>query len=184
MSADASKLLADPNPEITLDQLAVELNELAKIRDNARLAFCKRLALAYLMIVGHRPVVGASRDSAKFYEWVDRKIRAANGKQYTRSTIQTYVCVGFSKNSEKMQRQRDAVATVSVERNRLFSSAVRREMATDNPPKAIPVIELKKQGMPTDVAREVNALMTAWEQASSQARSQFMYIVTGKRIAA
>jgi hypothetical protein len=44
--------------------------------------------------------------------------------------------------------------------------------------------KLKAQGMPTDVAREVNVLMTAWEQASSQARSQFMYMITGKRIAA
>ena len=31
--------------------------------------------------------------------------------------------------------------------------------------------------------REVNALMTAWEHASTEARSQFIYMVTGKRVA-
>jgi hypothetical protein len=183
MTHDLSKFLADPKPGITLDELAKELNELAKIRENSRLAFCKRLAVVYLMIVGHPPRQ-SSKDGRGFYEWCAAKIRSANGKQYTYSTLKTYIQLGFAKNPERFLRGMDESSHKSRERTRQIVVAVRRAVTTDTPPKVIPITKLKAQGMPTDVAREVNVLMTAWEQASSQARSQFMYIVTGKRIAA
>lgn len=183
MTAELSKFLGDPNPGITLDQLASELNELAKIRDSTRLAFCKRLALAYLMIVGHTPRKGC-RDATPFYKWCSDKIRSANGKQYTFHTIGNYLKVGFAKNPQKLMRDRAALSNKSLEISRGIGSAVKRAVMTDAPPRVIPITKLKAQGMPSDVATEVNRLMTAWEQASSQARSQFIYLVTGKRIAA
>jgi hypothetical protein len=183
MAYDVTKLLGDPNPGITLDELAKELNELAKVRDSARLAFCKRLAVVYLMIVGHAPKAG-SHDGKKFYAWCAAKLRSANGKQYTFKTLQAYLRVGFSANPQKLIRQNDKYAVTKGSAIRSLGAAVERAVRTEPPPKVIPITKLKAQGLPTDVAREVNALMTAWEQASSQARSQFIYIVTGKRIAA
>lgn len=191
MSQDISRYLADPRPGMTLDELARELNELAKIRENARLAFCKRLAVVYLMLVGHKPYRGA-RDTGKFIKWCSDKLRSATGKEYKQGTLSKYVWVGFAKNPQKAF---DRMMADSARFNRVarqladgttqtLGSAVRRAVTTETPPRVIPITKLKQQGMPTDVAREVNVLMTAWEQASSQARSQFMYIVTGKRIAA
>lgn len=181
--SDLTKFLAEPRPGMTLDELAAELNQLAKIRDNARLAFCKRLAVAYLMIVGHTPRKGC-RDAAPFYKWCASKIRSANGKQYTFNTIGNYLKVGFAKNPEKFIRELQQNTNKIIERQRALGSAMKRAVKTDDPPKVIPITRLRAQGLPTDVATEVNKLMTAWEQASPQARSQFIYLVTGKRIAA
>jgi hypothetical protein len=183
MAYDVTKLLGDPNPGITLDELAKELNELAKVRHSARAAFCKRIAVAYLIIVGHPPSRQSS-DGVKFYKWCEAKIRSGNGKRYTRSTLKTYIYAGFAQNTEQLVRAADKEANKRVEFSRALGTAVKRAVADPDPPKVIPITKLKAQGLPTDVAREVNALMTAWEQASSQARSQFIYIVTGKRIAA
>ena len=47
-------LLREPEPTADLEQLARELNELAHVRQNARVAFCRRLAAAYLLIVGKK----------------------------------------------------------------------------------------------------------------------------------
>lgn len=183
MTADVSKLLADPQPGMTLDQLASELNGLARIRDNARLAFCKRLAVVYMMIVGHRPVA-ASKDGAKFFEWCNLKLISATGKKYSPRTLGHYLKVGFAKNPQRALNQIVQTNNRAHRESWSIKSAVKHAVTTDNPPKVIPITKLKQQGMPTDVAREVNVLMTAWEQASSQARSQFIYIVTGKRVAA
>jgi hypothetical protein len=184
MAYDVTKLLGDPNPGITLDELATELNELAKLRDASRVAFCKRLAVAYLMVVGHVPI-GGSRDGLKFYKWCDQKIRSANGKRYTIGVLKNYIRVGFASNPQKKYEQLLESSKLYNQRQRAdVRTAIRYAVTTDTPPKVIPITKLKAQGLPTDVAREVNALMTAWEQASSQARSQFIYIVTGKRIAA
>jgi hypothetical protein len=183
VSNDVSRYLADPKPGITLDELAVELNELARVRENARVAFCKRLAVAYMIVVGHRPVPH-SKDGLKFYGWCAKNIKSANGKQYSIPALKKYVWLGFSKNP-KAAYERDLRNTKNCVNSSLkIGVAVRRAVQTDTPPKVIPITKLKAQGMPTDVAREVNVLMTAWEQASSQARSQFMYMITGKRIAA
>lgn len=173
--------LDDPRADISLDQLAVELNELAKIRHSARIAFCKRLAVAYLMIVGHMPKKGSS-DGGKFYKWCAERIRSGNGKAYTFSTLRTYLRVGFAKDPAKLLRQTTAFSNKREQETRSLGAAVQRAVADDDPPKVVPIKQLRdKYKLPTDVAREVNALMTAWEQASSQARSQFIYMVTGKR---
>jgi hypothetical protein len=185
MTTDLSKFLADPKPGITLDELAKELNELARIRESTRLAFCKRLAVVYLMIVGHAPTKGGTGNGGKkFHEWCSAKIRSGNGKQYSAHYLNTSVRAGISKNPAGfLRRLNDSSNRVAVE-TRSFRDAVVRAVTAETPPKVIPMTKLKAQGMPTDVAREVNVLMTAWEQASSQARSQFMYMITGKRIAA
>jgi hypothetical protein len=190
MSNDVQKYLADPNPGITLDELARELNELGGIRDSARLAFCKRLAVAYLMVVGHRPIKGG-HDGKKFYDWCERKIRSGNGKTYKINSLKASLRVGFASNPEKALSKIVDASKYSqrnlrnVEGGHTVASAIKRAVTTENPPKPATVTKLRSQfKLPTDVAREVNQLMTAWEQASSQARSQFMYMITGKRIAA
>jgi hypothetical protein len=177
---DISKLLADPNPEITLDQLAHELNELAKIRNSARFAFCKRLAMVYLLIVGHPPQTGVH---VPFYKWCSVNIRSATGKPYTFNTLRGYLKIGFADDPQRIMRERQRLVVIADQKSRAIGSAIRRAVTANNPPAATSIPKLKAQGMPTDVAREVNVLMTAWEQASSQARSQFMYMITGKRIA-
>lgn len=179
-------LLDDPDADISLDELKAELNELAKLRDNSRAAFCKRLAVAYLILVGRPFGRNEPRDNAakKFYEWCWKHIRSANGKQYSTGTLKSYLHAGFSANPAKSLKARREQANNRSEHMRKLG--IRLEEAIKSaPPKVVPITKLRsKFKMPTDVAREVNQLMSVWEQASSEARAQFIYMVTGKRIAA
>lgn len=179
---EVSLILGDPNPNISLDQLAVELNKLAKIRNNARIAFCKRLAVAYLMIVGHLPRNGSS-DGKKFYRWCGNKIRSGNGKAYTFSTLRTYLRVGLSKDPAKLLAQFTTTSNKREQQVRQLGANITRAALSNDPPKVISIRVLKKTGYPSNVAQEINVLMTAWERASPQARSQFIYLVAGRKIA-
>lgn len=175
-------LLSDPAPTADLDQLARELNELAQIRQTARLAFCRRLAAAYLLLVGHRPNRRSS-DGRKFRAWCDAKIRAANGKKYSHRTIELYLIIGFSKNPEAIIRQRTDDANDRAHEMRRIGAALSQAIRSETAPKPIPVRKLKTDfGLPGAVASEVNELMRAWENASPDARAQFIYQVTGKRL--
>lgn len=183
MKADVTeKLLADPREGISLEELAAELNALARVRDSARIAFCKRLAVAYLLVVGHRPQNG-SQDGVRFYDWCEKKIKSASGKRYTASTLRTYLLVGFSGNPEKMMRKRSQISTRIGTHNRQVGSALAAAVR-DNSSKVVSLRELRRRGVPSNVAQEVNTLMRAWEEASPEARAQFIYAVTGKRLAA
>lgn len=178
------QLLSDPAADISLDELKVELNELAKLRDNSRAAFCKRLAVAYMLIVGRPFGKNEPRDNAakKFYEWCWKHIRTANRKQYSTGTLKAYLAVGFSANPALSLKQKRDQANHRSERMRKLG--IKLEAAvTATPPKVVPITKLRSQfKLPTDVAQEVNQLMRAWEQASSSARAQFIYMVTGKRL--
>jgi len=180
------QLLSDPNPDISLDELKAELNELAKLRDNSRIAFCKRLSIVYLQIVG-RPMSNKEPHDGKpkaFYEWCWKNIRTANSKQYSTGTLKRYLMVGFSARPAETLRAIRKQASDRCENMRKLGIGLEQAVRREEPPKVIPITKLKsKYRMPTDVAREVNALMTAWEQASTEARSQFIYMVTGKRVA-
>jgi hypothetical protein len=180
------QLLSDPAADISLDELKVELNELAKLRDNSRAAFCKRLAVAYMLLVGRPFGRNEPRDNAakKFYEWCWKHIRSANSKQYSTGTLKSYLAVGFSANPAKSLKARREQANTRSERMRKLG--IRLEEAVKSaPPKVVPITQLRsKFKMPTDVAREVNQLMSMWEQASAEARAQFIYMVTGKRLSA
>ena len=94
------QLLADPASDISLDELKAEINELAKLRDKSRVAFCKRLAIAYMLIVGRPFGKNQPRDgeSGKFFLWCAKNIRTANSKIYSTGTLRTYLAVGFSSN--------------------------------------------------------------------------------------
>lgn len=176
-------LLDKPRPGITLDELAKELNALAKIRDSARVAFCQRLAIAYLMIVGHRPKGGPGNDGAPFYQWCADRIRAANGARYSPRTLKHYVGVGFSKNPALAVERQLKTGSRTSEDRRTLGSAIYRAVRSEYSPKPVSVTRLRTEHkMPSDVATEVNRLMTAWEQASPTARAQFIYMVTGKRL--
>lgn len=175
-------LLRDPSPTADLDQLARELNELANIRQSARLAFCKRLAAAYLLLIGHRPN-RRSTDGHKFRDWCDRKIRSSTGKKYSHRTIELYLIVGFSKNPEAMIQARTDDTNRRAHEMRRFGAALTQAVEKEAP-KVLSVTQIKsKYRVSGDIAQEVNALMTAWEAASSQARSQFLYLVSGRKVA-
>jgi hypothetical protein len=175
-------LLADPAADISLDDLKTELNELAKLRDKSRLAFCKRLAVAYLLIVGRVPTMSSPRDDKpkKFFEWCWKNLRTANNKQYSTGTLKTYLSVGFSSNPEKLIKDRAASANDRGNRVRSLGASITHAARSETTPKVVPIMKLReKYKLPTNVAQEVNVLMRAWEQASSQARSQFIYMITG-----
>lgn len=181
--SDFQKILGDPQPGITLDQLAAELNALAKLRESARLAFCQRLAVAYLLLVGSRPKPSAN--SEKFYAWCGKSIASARGKAYTKSALRSYLAIGFSKNPEKALAKRNATAQSHAAHTVKLGAAIRTAARSETPPKPVSITKLRTEHkLPTDVATEVNRLMTAWEQASPTARAQFIYMVTGKRLAA
>lgn len=175
-------LLADPAPTADLNQLARELNELAKVRQNARLAFCRRLAAAYLLIVGHRPSTRSS-DGRKFRTWCDENIHAANGKRYSHRTLELYLIIGFARNPESIIAQRTNDTNKRAQKMRRFGAALAQAPNKDAP-KVWSIKEARaKLDVSTDVARELNILMKAWEDASPQARSQFLYIVAGRKVA-
>lgn len=180
------QLLMDPSADASLDELKAEINELAKLRDKSRVAFCKRLAVVYLIIVG-RPLSQKEPHDGKskaFYEWCWKNIRTANNKQYSTGTLKTYLNVGFSANPAATLKAIRRQSSGRCENMRKLGIGLERAVQREEPPKVIPITKLKsKYRMQTDVAREVNALMTAWEQASTEARSQFIYMVTGKRVA-
>jgi len=176
-----ARLLSEPEPTLSLAQLADDLNALANIRQNARVAFCRRLAAAYLLIVGHRPNTRSS-DGSKFREWCDKNIHSANKKPYSHRTLELYLIIGFSKNPEKIVRQRVDDANRRAHHMRRFGAAIAH--AVENNVTALPVTKIRKQFDTTgDVAQEINALMRAWEQASTTARNHFLYLVSGQKIA-
>lgn len=174
-------LLLEPEPTADLEQLADELNQLAFIRQNARVAFCRRLAAAYLLIVGHRPNNGSS-DGKKFRSWCDAKIRSASKKRYSHRTLELYLIIGFSRNPEAIIRQRTDDANKQARKMRSFGAAMVHAVEKEATVLPIPQIR-KKFEVTSDVAQEINALMTAWEQASTPARNYFLYLVSGKRVA-
>lgn len=191
--AQIEKLLASPKIGITLNELAIELNELARLRDNARLAFCQRLAVVYLILVGHPPRAGNINGrrggpgglGEPFYRWCATSIRSARGKAYSSGTLGGYLRVGFAKNPQKMLERHEQVSEAARAATQRLGYALKHAVKTVTPPKSIPITRLRTEHkLPTDVATEVNRLMTAWEQASPTARAQFIYMVTGKRLAA
>lgn len=180
-------LLLDPAADISLDDLKIELNELARLRDRSRFAFCKRLAVAYMLIVGRIPTMGAPRDDKpkSFFEWCWKNLRSANGKQYSTGTLKTYLSVGFSSNPEKLMQARSAAASKRGNQVRVLGTAITLAVRAETPPKVVPIFRLReKYRLPTNVAQEVNVLMRAWEGASPDARAQFVYIVTGRKVRA
>lgn len=179
------ELLSDPMAGVTLNQLRDELNELAKIRDKARLQFCKRLALVYVMLIGRRMIKGPkSRDDGtnKFLHWCTDNIHSRNGKKYSRSTLLAYLTVGFSSSPEKCLETKDKASHSWARQAEKISVSI-KHACTQTPKAPISVKKLKTNyQMSSSVAQEVNSLMTIWEKASSQARSQFIYFITGRKI--
>jgi hypothetical protein len=173
-------LLLDPVSDITLEELRAEMNELAKLRHGARLSFCKRLAVAYLKLIGHRPAHGSS-DGSKFRAWCNHNLLSATGKRYSSGTIDNYLKVGFSANPEKYLKDDARARKRRDERMRKLGGGLARAIA--NGGKVVPITRLKsKHKLSGDVAGQVNALMKAWEEAAPHARAQFIYMVTGSRL--
>ena len=181
------QLLMDPSADASLDELKAEINELARLRDKSRVAFCKRLAVVYLMIVDRPLSRNEPQDGKpkKFYEWCWKNIRSANGKQYSTGTLKTYLNVGFSANPAATLKAIRQQSGHRSELMRKLGSKLDEAIKREEGPKVVPITQLRsKYKLPTDVAQEVNRLMMAWENASSVARSQFIYMVTGKRVSA
>lgn len=174
-------LLQDPSSDVSLDELRSDLNELAKLRQGARVAFCKRLALAYLLIVGHRPSQGVIEPKTKdFFKWCER-LRTANNKPYSTGTLRTYLTVGFAINPEKLVKDQARTQKRRDEMMRKLGGGL--VQAVESGTKVVSITKLKRQhGLPSNVAAEVNALMDAWDNASIEARGQFIYHVTGARL--
>lgn len=179
------QILDEPDPNATLDDLKAELNELAKLRERSRVAFCRRLAIVYLTLVGRPMTREAPRDngSEKFYLWCRKNLRSANGKEYSTTTLRKYVAVGFSGNPVTALKELRASANRISEVARKLGSALIKNVKEEQATKVVPIVKLRER-LPNDVAREVNNLMRAWEQASSEARAQFLYHVTGRKISA
>ena len=140
-------LLADPAADISLADLKAELNELAKLRDKSRLAFCKRLAVAYLLLVGHKYGTGAPRSSEpkKFFEWAWKNLRSANDKQYSTGTLKSYLAVGFSANPEKLLAQRTALHAKRSEAVRVIGNEIMKAVREDIELKGVPITRLKEK---------------------------------------
>jgi hypothetical protein len=178
----AERLLLDPSGDASLDELKRDLNDLAKLRVETRLAFCKRLALAYMILVGHPPAesTGAGRaDARAFQTWCANNLRTANNKSYSIGTLRQYVSVGFDANPAlrlKRQQENDRKKSHKSHQDAKRGRLVGKAIEADKPVKAI-----LRRNVSSDVSSEINALMTAWEAASPLARKHFMYSITGMK---
>lgn len=174
-------LMGKPRVGMSLDELREELNLIAQIRNGARLGFCQRLAIAYLTIVG-RPYGSKKRDgkAEDFFRWCYRNLHTANGKAYRTGTLHSYLAVGFSNDPAGLLEHQGKLRERRNKNDRQLVQGIKKAIAEEK--KIIPMKKLT-QKLPEDIATEVNRLMTAWEQASPAARSQFMYMITGKRVA-
>lgn len=180
------QILSNPDPEASLEALRDELNELAKLRETSRVAFCKRLALVYMLVVGRPLGKDEPKDggSTKFYRWCSKNIWSASKKPYTTSTLRAYLRVGFSSDPAIALKTLRQGANRTSEISRKVGTALRHALSAE-PKKVLPITKLRtKFSLPGNVAAEVNALMHAWESAGPEARSQFIYLVTGKRLEA
>ena len=182
----SEQLLLDPSSDASLDELKQELNELAKLRTSARLAFCKRIAVAYMILVGHVPaeakLTGRS-DAKKFYQWCALNLRTSNDKPYSKSTLRAYVGVGFDTNPAlALNKIRSAVVVArhkshdDTKRGRLLGVAIIRPTAA-----IVKLPSNRKDPISSNISQEINTLMSAWEQASAQARRSFLYMITGQQ---
>lgn len=103
----AAALLDDAASDVTLDQLKQDLIALGKLRNAARVSFCKRLALVYLKLNG-RPLAEKGKHDGgtrKFIDWCAANIYAYNGKPYASRTLHNYLRVGFDEQPEKKLRK-------------------------------------------------------------------------------
>ena len=186
--SQTDRLLLDPGSDTSLDDLKRELNALAHLRTDSRLAFCKRIAVAYMIIVGHAPnerTLTGRENARKFYLWCAENIRTANDKRYSKPTLRAYVDVGFSVNpANKLQEIR---AHVEKARHKSHEDAKRGRLilaATISPKNTKAPVSISKKvqsSFGSDVSGEINALIFAWDSASAQARKAFLYMITGAK---
>lgn len=173
-------LLQAPSADADLESLKDELNALAKIRYNARLSFCLRLASAYLLICNRPFSRKANHDGGtkKFCLWVRKNLRSANGKSYSDSTIRDYLAVGFNTDPAGWLRKKQHQQLARTRKMLRFASAVKKRIPL--PPQPLPtLLQLEKRNrISSDVALEVNRLMTAWESASPLARETFFKLIS------
>lgn len=178
------ELLEDPSGEASLDVLKQEMNELAVLRQNTRLAFCKRLALVWMIIVQAVPTQGkrTAEENAKrkqFFLWCGKNLRSATGKQYSSGTLKTYLQTGFASNPAEHYNALMRKDRLRAHKQRKLISGLHK--AIETAPRPIPIAVLREK-YTSDIAREVNQLMRCWEESSSEARASFIYQVTGRKL--
>lgn len=177
-------LLADAPSDVTLEQLRADLNALGRLRQDARIAFCKRLALAYVKLIGRRLGYDRKEDggTTKFLQWCAENIKSSSNKQYARRTLVNYLQVGFAADPVKAFESRIHETTTTNESSRKLGVALKKAVAKEEAPRPISITVLRKKYSYTpDIASEVNALMRAWEDASPESRKQFLYLVTDRK---
>jgi hypothetical protein len=135
---------------LSLPELAGRINSLAKNTDDARLAFC------YAMAEAKRRV--PLETNMTFAQWGAEYLRKPNGEPYSRWTLYSYA--NFGEHPERLTQSRKKSSAHSS--FRYAATAALRALRRANIPD------------------QVNALMTAWEAASEDARSQFLHMINAQ----
>jgi|SRR5665213_650151 len=172
----------DLSPDVTLPALARQMNAIAVGKESLRLEWLKRLAVAYLIVVGHRPAVGppreAKNDGSKFYAWAAQHLVSGTGRAYPYYALRKYVTQAFSANPAAQI----AAVVRDKRRNGIRASAlggvITRAIKTELPPAAATQTitrTFKRLNPSADVQAELRALVAAWEGASPEARRIFVH---------
>jgi hypothetical protein len=174
---DLNKLLEPLRPDISLAQLASEINALGQMRGDVRLALCVRIARA-------KEICAAARINIGFERWCEMNLRQENGRPYRTATIKNYLSVGIAADpvaTLKARRAKTSEKQRARSRHLLDIAHAHGYRATHGPsPRGGDAKGDRAVRGPVTIggdADDVNALMPAWEHASRSARGQFLRLI-------
>ena len=169
--AETAKLLKCDPGDVSLSSLGTEIRKLLRMREDVKIALAVRLAIA------HKIITTGQTPERSFVEWCRRNV-VLNGKAIGTHSIWRLVRIGSAKNPIKAYEE---IKKAEREKQAEKLARMQKEAALGRNVIAIDTGEMrpKPQGtsISADVSQEMNALMTAWEHASPEARRQFLYMI-------
>ena len=169
--AETARLLKIDPSDISLPALGTEIRKLLRMREDVKIALAVRLAIA------HKIITTGQTPERSFVEWC-RKNVVLNNKAIGTHSIWRLVRIGSARNPikayediKKTEREKQAIKLARMQKE---AAAGRNVIAIDTGE-----MRPKPQGarISEDVSQQMNALMTAWEHATPEARKQFLYMI-------
>ena len=140
---------------LELKQAAKTINELAKQEEDARLALCQAIAAAQELV---------HKEGLVWRTWAYENLRRADGSRWSQWTLYSYA--SFGRDPSKLNRVRDKI-------NRHGRNA--REAL-----RLVSASPARRQSQEIDIGKEVDFLLSAWRNASPEARRRFLKLIAEK----
>ncbi len=136
-----------------LREAARTINELVKKEDDTRLALCKAIAAAMDLV--------RKESNLPWREWADANLRKPDGSKWSSWTLYSYA--SFGRNPKKLEHVRKAIAQNGQNARKALRVAKQAMSIPQQRPPSGMILE-----------RQVESLMFAWRNASSEARKVFL----------